>query len=923
MHPKRMLRMTGVVIIASLSSAAAAQTATLTGAVVNIETKKPLADVVVTATSPALQGEQVVVTDLEGQYRIPELPPGTYTLRFDKEAFKPYWRSEIHLRSDRSVRVNVMLLPEAYTETINVLYCGPLVDVTSSTTGLSLEQEHIRRLAVNRPTGRGGAARSFEGLVELTPGVEFTPYGVAIHGATPFENALVVDGLSIQDPVSGINPLPLNVEFLQDLSVHTAGLLPEHGRATGGILQAWTWSGSNELHGSVFGNWVPGTLGGTPTPVSNPSGTLSSRNVLKNQGDVGATLGGPLLKDRLWFFAGVVPSSTRVEHTRTLQALGEPLPGAGTSRTFFADERGLQALGKLTYLITEDHSVSLSAITTPTRSGGLDRLTVDPETGAVREAINGQPGSVLSRELENNLTTSALAYKGMFLNKKLVVDANLGWSRWTASSVPLVDDGTASSDLSTTLEAVDRSQGNVQATYALDLAGHHTIRAGLDTDRPTSTWTRSTQGGVVLQEPPSSAPPPVISQTYKYTTQFLGGFVQDSWTLPLPIWVTVNAGLRYDTQWLYTDTGELAFALAHQLSPRVGLVVDPTKESSMRLFAHYAKYPGQLPLGLMRQAFPQYTPPPGTRPSPIYSPSPPTHDPQVDPGLVAPSSSEVVAGVELLVPWRSRLNASYTHRRLDSVIDELSDDAGNTWFLGNPGSGIASEFPKARRTYDAVTVALSRDYAWDWLLQASYTWSRLRGNYTTAILGGFDLLSRADNVSSGLLPEDRTHSLKLHGAKAFRFTRDLSANLGLSYRGRSGTPLNYLGGDPLFGPGEIFVLPRGSSGERTPWVHTVDSNVGLTWRFDRSKAVSLTVDVFNLFNFQAATRVDQNYTYASVLPVTEPVAPGTLTPDKVTRLTGFLSEKEPLRAEDLNPNFKKPLQYQAPRQVRLGLRYSF
>jgi len=157
MHLKRMLRATGVIVISSLSSAAAAQTATLVGMVINIETKRPLADVVVSATSPALQGEQVVVTDAEGKYRIPELPPGVYTLRFDKEAFKPHGRLEVTMRSDRTVRVNVELLPEEYTETISVLDCGPILDAGSSSTELSVEQEHIRRLAINPP--RAGAVR--------------------------------------------------------------------------------------------------------------------------------------------------------------------------------------------------------------------------------------------------------------------------------------------------------------------------------------------------------------------------------------------------------------------------------------------------------------------------------------------------------------------------------------------------------------------------------------------------------------------------------------------------------------------------------------------------------------------------------------------------------------------------------------------
>ena len=95
-------------------SAVLAQGATsvLTGNVVDAATKVPVPDVVVTATSPSLQGEQVVVTDATGLYRVPQLPPGTYTLRFEKESYRPYSRSEIGVPADRTLRLNIELLPE-------------------------------------------------------------------------------------------------------------------------------------------------------------------------------------------------------------------------------------------------------------------------------------------------------------------------------------------------------------------------------------------------------------------------------------------------------------------------------------------------------------------------------------------------------------------------------------------------------------------------------------------------------------------------------------------------------------------------------------------------------------------------------------------------------------------------------------------
>ncbi len=147
----------------------------IVGLVVSAESKKPIPDVVVTATSPSLRGEQIVVTDAQGEYRIPQLPPGVYSLRFDKERHKPFVRAELQLRPDRTIRVNVELLPEPFTEETSVSGKPPTIDVGSTNTGVNVDQDFIKRIAVNRPSGKGGAARSFESLSELAPGADRTP----------------------------------------------------------------------------------------------------------------------------------------------------------------------------------------------------------------------------------------------------------------------------------------------------------------------------------------------------------------------------------------------------------------------------------------------------------------------------------------------------------------------------------------------------------------------------------------------------------------------------------------------------------------------------------------------------------------------------------------------------------------------------
>ncbi|MFY0574197.1 TonB-dependent receptor plug domain-containing protein [Cystobacter fuscus] len=433
----------------------------------------------------------------------------------------------------------------------------------------------------------------------------------------PWENGYVVDGLSTQDLAFGANASPLSVEFLQDFEVITGGYMPQYGRAMGGVLQARTRSGSNEFHGSLFSNWVPGFLEGLRTPVSDLNSIVSGRSALQHEGDVGATLGGPLVKDKLWFFAGVAPALSRYEYTRAFTRFGTNTPIPGSSRMYLLEDRRLQAMGKLTYLFNQDHQVTLSVITTPGRSG-IEEVPGAP-TG-----VEG-PVAILRGPEDNNFTTTQLQYAGVFLNKRLRVDARLGGSLQTTDIQPVSEGATVDR------EVMERYQASAQATWLLQLAGTHVLRWGVDGefDRVSSL---PGGGAVIIRSDRATGflQDSTLSPEERYTNNLLGGFVQDSWTLSNR--VTVNAGVRYDTQWLYrkpqrpyqTDDA-LTFALRDQLSPRIGLVVEPLAQGGMKLFAHYAKYRGQLPLGLMGVAFPSGArdlmpvDPPSSRPRPPSS----------------------------------------------------------------------------------------------------------------------------------------------------------------------------------------------------------------------------------------------------------------------------------------------------------------
>jgi hypothetical protein len=213
---------------------------------------------------------------------------------------------------------------------------------------------------------------------------------------------------------------------------------------------------------------------------------------------------------------------------------------------------------------------------------------------------------------------------------------------------------------------------------------------------------------------------------------------------------------------------------------------------------------------------------------------------------------------------------------MNDVVEDMSVDEGLSYFIGNPGKGVGKAFPKAERNYDAGTFYFNKVFSDGWLAQVSYTLSYLRGNWAGLfrpetgqldpnITSDFDLVSLLTN-RDGPLPGDRTHELKVYGAKDFIVTRWLDIDAGVTFRTHSGEPTNYYGAHPTYGVDESFLLPRGS-GARLPWVHGVDTHLGVAIKLAKESSLVIGADIFNLFNFQAATAVDNTFTRSEVRPI--------------------------------------------------------
>ncbi|WP_437651161.1 TonB-dependent receptor [Sorangium sp. So ce362] len=1048
----------------------------LIGRVIDASSKAPVADVVVTATSPALQGEQLVVTDGTGQYRIPNLPPGDYTLRLEKESFKPYARGGIAVRSGTTLRVNVELLPEALkAEEIVVVGRAPTVDVGSSTVGQNITEDFTRRIAVAPPTGKGAASRSFESIAATTPGAQTDEYGTSIAGTSSPENQYVIDGLSVNDPAYGIIGTPLTMEFIKEVNVIAGGYMPEFGRATGGVLDVVTKSGGNRFQGSVFFNITPGATEGKLKEVRRQGATVQTDTRLSSIRDYGFEVGGPILKDKLWFFAGAAVAFKSHELERnlfatrydrdTFETVTDPETGLnvldrlpGTQSFYRAEEQTLQYLGKLTYQIDPDHSIALSVYGSPSSSGGNGNFGYDPQQGIVEVANIAGTYNAMAHEYVASSNDVALKWASAFNNKTLLLDATLGWHSQRSARLPSdgselgTNEGLAGRpfvgfgkydpyrhsigeferlspearqmcrwlsrrtgeldengrELSETHDpcalntyrkggpdflddaSLNRFQLKAMVTSIFEALGHHVVKAGIDGEITTYKHIKAYAGGTSYQEegdwdafhderqlgfltgPDGLATGPgardyVIQDKITVTSlgATIGAFVQDSWSILDQ--VTLNVGMRYDAQYLYASDGKLGLALANQWSPRVGVVYDITQQGRSKVFANYARYYESVPLDMMDRAFGDER---NVRSYHVKgddgcNPEDPvdakgygegqcrgdanrpeimgSHDPNrswytigggkspVDPDIAPQSSDELVVGGEYEIIANGRIGATYTKRWMNNVIEDMSRDEANTYFIGNPGKGIAKDFPEARRDYDAVTLYFQKAFADLWLAQASYTLSYLRGNYSGLfkpetdqldpnINSEFDLASLLVN-RDGALPGDNAHEIKIYGAKTFELPKNMLVDLGLTYRSRSGAPIDYWGSHYLYSYDEAFILPRGA-GERLPWQHNFDGHLGYSVRLSKDSQLTVSMDVFNIFNFQQIVAVDQRYTTANVNPCVdgtpEDLESG---PGKSTCVTTM--DGKPLAENAKNPNFGKPTQYQTPRQFRFGARVTF
>ncbi|HYO82232.1 MAG TPA: TonB-dependent receptor, partial [Bryobacteraceae bacterium] len=268
----------------------------------------------ITVTETATNIPRKAATNEEGLYTIPFLPPGTYRVEAEAGGFKRISRDNVELRATVSTRIDLQLEPGQVSETVEVTAETPLLQTDRAEVSRSFSTKPVTELPL--------ADRSFQSLVGLMPGVappsvDFTraedPQGTTFfraNGQGNSANNTQVDGVDNTNPTLGLTVYIPSAEVVQEVNITTSNYNAEFGRAGGAIINVVTRGGTNDLHGSLFEFHR-----NTAFRARNMFNVAPQRkpNFIRN--DFGGTLGGPIVKNRTFFFGGYQGRTLRQSST--------------------------------------------------------------------------------------------------------------------------------------------------------------------------------------------------------------------------------------------------------------------------------------------------------------------------------------------------------------------------------------------------------------------------------------------------------------------------------------------------------------------------------------------------------------------------------------------------------------------------------
>jgi len=848
----------------------------------------------VQASSDVLQGIRGCNTDDAGHFRLPALPPGNYSVKFTHVTTQPVILGNIRVYLGRTTTIGEIVMRERRIELQEVVITAarPLIDPRSTVTGVNLTDTKFSALPIDR---------SYLTMMQLAPqsSPSFYDDGTNIAGATGIENRYFIDGADVTDVFRGISGTQLPYNFIREVEVRSGAYEAEYSSSLGGIVNTITYSGGNEMHGQVFGFFTNNRFSGSPrfSVGKPPSGSFSEY-------DIGVSLGGPIMRDKLWYYVAYNPKF----QSEDVEVPGQPNQNDHSTTHMFAS--------KLSWNLNESNLITLSVAGDPKirRGVGVDfryggQMELDTvldlncyisniQTGSINIALTGTHSVGTNFLLESSFSyvRRRAGYDPVGHSEPFFAwDWSVAFPGW---------------QFGTYQRSLDRSaaiHAGLRATVTLDA---HTLKTGIeyselshDSEDDWKFFINWGGGSYSYQ---------FVNWAGETSSRNPSFFVQDSWQLSERL--TVNGGIRWDPQWLIASDGTTGQRILGTVAPRLGIIYQPGRIGSDRLVASAGRFYQPLSLYLSSQMHLE---------SAYMRQVSYNHDPRIDTtggnldgdyqghmtnvkDLSGQYFDEVTLGYESMIGSSLKAGARLVYRKLGQAVNTGKDTTNAAFVYGNPGSPPLEMYPKASREYKAVELTLERNDPTGLSFQASYVLSRNYGNYeglfdvTFSSIHGAQELSpngcsfyySTDMVNNnlGLMPDDRTHQFKFYCS--YPFSPDFT--IGFSGYWTSGTPLSELGTSQAGWP--VFVSPRGSVG-RSPSIW--DANVRFV--YDLGGALKTTyrprliLDMLHLFSQKKAVYYEQRHyifdqSYTTIIE---------------------------------NANYGLPIAFQLPMSARLGMEVNF
>jgi Carboxypeptidase regulatory-like domain/TonB dependent receptor/TonB-dependent Receptor Plug Domain len=842
-------------------SARAATTGTLAGTVTD-SSGATLAGVTVTVTSPQLLGARSAQTNASGEYILALLPPGTYRMEFVLDGFTTVMREDVRVGLDTTTDVDVPLAL-GIAVGITVTADAVVIDPTQTTVQHNFGTEHLKYAVI------GSAGRSYQNVLQQAPGVAGGA-NPQVMGANLGQNSFLLDGVNTTDPVTHTFGSNLPFDAIQEISIQTLGKDAEYGRAVGGVVNVVTKSGGNELSGTLDTRY-------TSDQFSETNAFYGDEQDYQNF-QPSATLGGPVVRDRMWFFGTL----ERIDNKATAPPVtygGDLTIAPGT----FAFD-GWNSLFKITATPAANHTLSLRYTDNRATIANTDgTATYSPEADGIQDQdsqiYNLGYDAILSPQW---LTSVQVGVRGGYLETAPKGDVS-------TPSVLHNDYGFFSQNYNNWQYGErNRKELIASTTYFLQGAGSHTLKGGLNLDQAEfSSFNNSTGIGafddvctdensfalgvpcsglihvVDARDAGGSAFEPFYADVFSvkpeetYESNLSAFYVQDEWH-PIDA-ITARIGLRYETMDFKTPGNVANQPQFSELQPRIGVAWDLFNNARTIVHGFWGQIMDDNGLSLSSFASAQpstwsrflYNPATGRYDIYVDTPQNGSSGNQYDPDLRATVSNEANFGLTQRIGSNTSLDVTGLWRKSDNMFEDacFDEDCHFYWMTNKPNGldVLQSEYK------GAIVKLESRPFSW---LSGtmSYTWSESEGSveYTQNAGADFDVYPAHYVNRLGALSDDARHRVKASGFIRAPF----GTTFGLDGFWESGSPddvtadLGVLGAPA--GYGTLFLLPRGT--RRLESLHRLDFQA--IHEFDLGKVnIGLIGTVHNLLGSDAVTNL--------------------------------------------------------------------